>query len=190
MTKMRTYQCPSCSGQFDYLHHPNVEADPPPRYCPLCGFDTESDDDGLQAAITAPILHLKGVARNVDNIFRAEQEGAKFRADLTGESSLNVTNQRDNLRTGDMAAMPVVNDISRAMDASPVPVGFRGGAEQGLAASQMAHNFPDPRTGRVIAPNAGAKTMNAVRNMHPTFGGATTDRPALETQQPGYRRRG
>jgi hypothetical protein len=86
MTKIRRYQCPECEGQFDYLHHPNPDDDPAPRFCPLCGYDTWADQhEQLSATVTAPHLHLKGAARNVDGIWKAEQRGAEHRA-LVAES--------------------------------------------------------------------------------------------------------
>lgn len=185
MTKMRQYRCPGCSDVFSYLHHPNSQDDPAPRFCPLCGFDTEAEVYG--DVIQMPSL-AKGAARNVDGIFKAEQEGAAFRAELTGDSSLNITNQRDHLRPGDISAVPVVNDVTRAMDAQP-HMGFQGGASRGLEAAHMAQTFADPRLGRVIEPNAGARAMRAVKTLHGSRGFSTTDVPALETQMPGYRPR-
>lgn len=186
MTKMRTYQCPGCSGQFDYLHHPNIDSDPAPRFCPLCGFDTQADEDsGLQAAVTMPALP-RGVAKNVDGIFRAEQEGAAFRAELSGEPSLNVTDQRDNLRYGDIAAVPVVNPVSQFIDQNPNVAGWQ--RQQGFEHSQRAH-APDPVLGRPLFPNAGVRAVKGLRAFHSAQRHVTTDTPALETQQPGYRAR-
>jgi hypothetical protein len=188
MTKMRTYECPSCVGRFEYLHHPNVQADPPPRFCPLCGFDTLADEAlALTVPITSPHIQNSAVVKGVDGAWQAEQEGAKFRAELSGESSLSITDMKDNLRAGDITAIPVNNTVTQAMEQTPGQFGWQ--REQGLAVSQLAHSFPDPRLGKVIMPNAGARAMNAVRSAHAAAGGTITDTPALETQQPGYRRR-
>lgn len=181
MTKSVVYACPKCSGQFSYLHHPNPEQDPAPRFCPLCGFDTQADESsGLAPAITAPAL-MSARTRSIDGHMTAMEESSYQHAAATGEPSLKMTDMRTNLREGDITAMPVNNDISRMIDANPGRFGFQGGQQQAVEYSQTAH------TG--YAPNAGVRALNALRSGHAASGGVTTSLPALETQQPGYRSR-
>lgn len=188
MPKMRRYQCPDCQGQFDYLHHPNVEADPAPRFCPLCGYDTEADQhEQLSATVTAPHL-LKGAARNVDGIWEAEQKGAEFRAHMAQEmgldageaASIKISDMRD-AQVGEITAVPVNNAVTQVMDrAPPGAVGFVDGAQRGLGYSQAAH------TG--IYPNVGTHFLRGLKDRHSEYA-PVSDMPANETQSPGYRRR-
>ena len=185
MAKMRRYECPDCQGQFDYLHHPNVDDDPAPRFCPLCGYDTEVDS--LAQAVTAPHL-LKGAARNVDGIWQAEQKGAEFRAQMAEQMGLDA-GEAANLKVSDMreaaagetTAVPVNNAVTQMMDrAPPGLVGFVEGAQAGIGYSQAAH------TG--MYPNVGTHFLRGLKERHSEYA-PVSDMPARETQQPGYRRR-
>jgi hypothetical protein len=187
MTKMRTYQCPECTGQFDYLHHPNITDDPAPRFCPLCGYDTDADAQPLTVAVTAPHL-TKGAARNVDGIWEAEQRGAEHRAlmaqsmglDSAEAANLKVTNMMD-AQVGEITAPPLNNPVTQIMERAPQGTfGFVNGAQQGIGYSQLAH------TG--VAPNAGLKMLRSVKIQHSEYA-PVSDLPAKETQEPGYRPR-
>lgn len=176
----KRYECPSCEEQFAFQGTP--------RFCPLCSYDTQQET--LSEVISSPGLLRKGAAKNVDGIYRAEEEASKARAEMamnlgaTQEDANNIklTNQRDNLREGDTAYVPVDNPVSRAMEAQP-NFGFSQGAN-GLGYSQMAHSTAKP-TER----NAGARAASSLKAFHQAQGHVTSDAPALETQQPGYRRR-
>lgn len=195
MSKMRRYQCPDCSGQFDYLHHPNMESDPAPRFCPLCGFDTA--DDGHEDVICSPGL-LKGKAKGVDNIYKAEEEGSNFRAqkamemglDASEAASLKITNMRDNAKYGETSDVPLNNSVTQAMAQQPNAYGFQGSNQQAVGYSQQAH--VNPATGRLLPGkerNAGLRAASLLKSSHQAQGHVTSDAPALETQMPGYRRR-
>jgi hypothetical protein len=201
MTKARTYQCdgnPShrnpvlrAPHQFTYLHHPTVDADPVPRYCPKCGFDSE--DEEPTEAITSPhiALSIKGV---VDNMHKEMEAGADFRAamardqfglDAEDVAPMKFGDMKDGLRPGDTSDVPVQNDISRLMTAAPPGMfGFQGG--QGVGYSGPVSEGPFP--------NMGARTQKEVREAHVAntadprhVGHKTSSVPALETTQPGYR---
>lgn len=195
MPKLRTYECPGIpkhpGHQFTFLHHPVDE--PPPRYCPTCGFDSAGD---YEPAVTAPHIQ-RPIRAIVDNGYRAMEDSSNERAARAqelfgldkGESdTLKITNLRDNHRVGENSLVPVVNDVSRQMDAvnafNPNVVGFQPG---GSALS------PEVQTGPY--PNAGARTMQQLRAAHSKYAAATegralmSDTPATETQAPGYRRR-
>lgn len=200
MTKIARYKCPSCSGEFEYMHHPNPKDDPAPRFCPLCGFDTQADDsEGLQPPTpTAP--HLRSNREKSANAtYRAMEEGSNFRAEMAREQGLDteaanglkITDMKTNLREGDTADMPVSNEVTRQMDTInarvPGSVGFQG-AESGIAYSQNVTQGPHP--------NAGARAMVSLRSKHREFtagaghaGATSSDAPALETQSPTYKRR-
>ena len=189
----KRYRCPSCARLFDYDHHPSIEADPLPEECPYeCGFRSGAMPPGL----VAPHLGSVAVVASVDNVIRGMEDGARIRAQMGQElhgmdtadaAQLHLTNQRDRLRPGDISAMPVNNQVTQMMAAAPPgTLGFR----DGLGLSSAVSTGPYP--------NAGLRAMMDVKAAHDRVAGQVTgaagsvftaDRPALETQQPGYRKR-
>lgn len=197
MTIARVYQCPGTdqhdSHPFRYLHHPSVEADPVPRFCPICGYDTEGEEPDQVLALP----HIgKTIRSTVDTMYREMERGAEHRANVAMEThgmdaseaaGLRVTNLRDDAREGDTSDAPVNNEISRTIERAPEGIyGFQGAA--GLGYSGAVSSGP--------APNAGLRTMTALRGQHAAnlagaghAGAVTSSLPALETASPGYRRR-
>lgn len=196
MTRKR-YRCPQCEGVFVYDHHPSIAADPLPdgSACPHCGFVAESD---YPAAVVAPHVRSKTIVATVDNLHRDMEEGERFRANIAMEKfgldadearAMVSTNTMDNLRPGDISAAPVNNPVSQAISAAPQSYGFT----QDAAAFGMAQS-PAVQSG--LYPNAGLRSMMAVREAHQSLvsstghkAAVTSSLPALETQQPGYRKR-
>jgi hypothetical protein len=171
-------KCPECRGKF-----PWDPTKPHPKTCPLCdhyiGID-RADDDVVMPAF------LSGKTKRVDMVYDSMVRGSEMRAEKVAndyggskaESGMVMTNMRDGMREGDIAAPPVNNAITQFMDQTKVG-GFQG---DGLGySSQVATGF---------APNQGARMRTVLQNTHGAHGGAVSDRPALETIQPGYRRRG
>ena len=189
----RHYRCPECGGVFVYDHHPSMEADPLPddAACPHCSYRAAE----YPRAVVAPHIG-RPIRATVDNLMRDMEDGAEFRANIAREQmglseqeamALKVTDARDNLREGDIAAAPVHNDVTRAMEAQPQNFGFQASA-QGAAYSGAVQGGPFP--------NAGLHALNKVREMHPRLVSSTghgavvsTSNPDLGTLQPGYRKR-
>lgn len=179
----RRYSCPECAKQFTYDHHPSIAADPLPRFCPHCGFDATGE---FETPPAAPAIS-RGMVQRTDNLMRAGQEGADFRANMAREALGLDAEGAAAIR--DISAAPVHNEVTQAMAAAPTgTVGFNpvNGVGYSAAVSQGLY------------PNAGARAMQGVRDFHQKFtagaGHAATattssDLPAVETQQPGYRRR-
>lgn len=180
MARIRTYRCPSCEGQFDFMHHPTSE--PPPRFCPLCGYDTEGDAP-LASGITAPHIQ-KSISRAGDATYRQMEGQAEERMDMAAQmtgldrsefSDLKITDIKDNLREGDTADVSVVNDVSKAVDADPNNYGFRPQLAP-MGAGGPSGMIPDARgntplgyasmTTQGPAPYAGAKAATMVGNFH------------------------
>jgi hypothetical protein len=198
----RRYRCPDCRGEFNFDHHPSVEADPAPRFCPMCGFDTHADEP-LGTAVVAPHI-ATGTARSVDGSYRAVEEGSEFRAqmaqemgmDAEGANALKITDMVDRQREGDIAAVPVNNPVTQFMQHNPGSGGFTGGNNAfpnpaAIAAQTSANVQSGPY------PNAGAAAMHRLREAHRQFtagaghaGATSSDTPANEiTQNPNYRPR-
>jgi DNA-directed RNA polymerase subunit RPC12/RpoP len=187
------YRCPNCSRTLAYDHHPSIEADPLPEglACPGCGYA-----DTYEPAVVAPHIQ-RPILKNVDGMHRDMEAGEQFRANVAMEKfgldaaeakAMVQTNSADNLRAGDISAMPVNNAVTHVMDQAPHAFGWGGGQAQGAALS--------PQVQAGLYPNAGAKAMAQVRAVHGSLVASTghqaavsTSLPALETQAPGYRQR-
>lgn len=177
----RRYACPSCEREFTYDHHPSIAADPLPRYCPRCGFDSSGE---FETPPVAPYI-ATGAGQRGDNLQRAQEEGAEFRSQIAQEKfGLDPEAAR---MLKDTSTAPVNNAVSQAMAAMPVgTVGFNP--------TNSADYTGPVSQGRY--PNAGARAMQEVRAQHQAFtataghaGPTSSELPALETQNPNYRRR-
>ena len=172
MAKIHTLKCPSCGGTFDWLQHPSDE--PPPRFCQLCGFDSQTDNTAIEfhPAITTPMIrnpkHQSG-----DMVYRAYEEStaanARAAAEIAGttvaeQSNLKVTDFDTQVRQGDLSVKPIVNDVSRFMDAHPQVVQQANNPAQAMQYAAMAHAGAGPDA------YAGAKAMAAARAIHAEHG--------------------
>ena len=185
-------KCPGCEKEFNYLQHPSTEPEHP-RYCPLCGYDTESDATVItfQRAVTAPHI-AKSIGKAGDMTYRMMEGQAEERitaaAEMTGQpredfNDMKITNLKDNLREGDIAAMPEpTNPVTQRMaemQARGLPVGFGAGAQYAAGMAAAAHSGPDAY--------AGVKTRSMVRQHHAAAGNVVTDTPTLEAIKAGSR---
>lgn len=176
-------RCPECRGKFKWDMGKGW-----PEKCQLgCGFVMacdRADDD-----VVMPFIRTAATSAT-DKTYRDMERGSEVRAqaaaDLAGVpvsemSNLKITNLNDR-RDVEVQAMPVNNPVSQFMDQNPQAAGFRGG--DGLAYSAAVAAGPGA--------NAGAKARTALQSYHAelSHGVAVSERPALETESPLYRRRG
>ena len=178
-------RCPDCRKKFPWK--PN---DGFPDKCPNPECQSHI---GLteQQVIDIPMPFLSSAKnRSVDKVYRDMEAGSEIRvakaAEMTGAtkeemSSLKITDLKTGQRQGDIAMPAVNNPVSQLVDAPRSPFGFQG--SNGLG-------FSGPVASGAFA-NAGAKFQSVLRTAHAEKVGydAVGDRPALETTQPGYRRR-
>ncbi len=175
-----TLRCPDCRGKFPWNAKKAW-----PRHCPLCDADISNDRDDDDVVMPA---FISARTKHHDNYYRNMEKGSEFRAEAAAElagttasemSGLKITNLNDR-RDAEIAAIPVKNPVSDLM--STGVGGFQGA--NGVAYSAGVQQGP--------APNMGAQMMTKIRGHQTQISGGTavSDRPALETQQPGYRRRG
>ena len=153
-----------------------------PDSCPFCGVEMHNGDDEVLAV---PAFLTK--AKHVDRVYRDMEKGSEIRAQVAAEmlgvpvsdmADIKITDLKDARHAGEIAAKPVVNDVTRQMDtiaAAGGQVGFQGNGAQYAGAVQTGFD-----------PNSGIKQLTILQNHH----GKIADRPALETLQPGYIRRG
>jgi hypothetical protein len=198
MTKARTYACPGTARhaphKFEYLHHPSVEADPLPRFCGICGHDSEADGEPGEA-VTAPHI-ARPIRKTVDDMHRQMEAGAEFRANIAREhhgmdaedvANMKMTDMKDHLYPGDTSEVEVRNPVTEAMTIMPQQiVGMNTTAGMGFSTTVSQGPYP----------NMGAHTMAALRQQHARFtatagqaGVTTSSLPAFETTLPSYRKR-
>lgn len=185
-------RCPGCRKPFPW--DPAIDL---PERCPLkgCGYvakrrDPEMDEDGV-IVIAAPFLRSARM-NQVDKTYRELETSSEARAEAAAHfagvpmsemSHMKVTNLRDNTKPGEVAAMPVVNPVTQQMDFLR-----QHGGNVGFGADATQYG---PSIGSGVEPNAGARMRKVLHQHHErlSHGSATSDMPALETQQPGYRSR-
>ncbi len=171
-------RCPSCREKF-----PWDTAKGWPRFCAMCGTDISAKDD--DAVVMPNILSFR--SKIPDKAARDYMDGSEKRVHMAAElagtsaedmSSIKVTDLSDRMDVP--ANIPVNNPVTQFMAANP---GVGGMQANGVEYSAQVQTGPSP--------NVGAKMLTKVRERHSTIsmGSAVSDRPALETQQPGYRRR-
>lgn len=178
-------RCPECRQTFpwsgDY-----------PDACPLCEAHIGSGREDNDICMPS-IRHARTVIH--DRVYRDMERGSEHRVELAAEqlgvpkselSHLKITNMNEATRPGDVAAIPVNNVVSQAMAAAPGLTGFQGANGIGYSGPVQISTSPKAQD-----QNAGARFQTLLREEHGkrTNFTAVGDRPALETLQPGYRRR-
>ena len=177
-------RCPACRVTF-----PWDPAEGFPEYCPNETCETRIAHDRADDDVVTPFIrHAKTKAN--DKVYRDIEAASIQRAELAAEmagvpvsdmADLKITDLRSTRHEGDIAAVPVSNEVSRFMEQTKV-----GGWQGGQAAEYGTNVQVGPY------PNAGAHMRTALQNHHSqaTGGAGVSDRPANEVLQPGYRRRG
>ena len=165
-------RCPGCRGAFPW--DPAIDL---PERCPLkgCGYvakkrDPEMDENGT-IIIAAPFLRSATMKAN-DDCYRQLEQSSEVRAQLAADmagvpvsemSHLKVTNIRDT-RAGEVAAIPVVNDVTRQMDiikARGGQVGFGGSPDTTSTATGAITVNGQVIQG--IQPRAGIRAMEQIQ---------------------------
>jgi hypothetical protein len=151
-----------------------------PKKCPLPGCDYVDDRPETEGVVT-PFLSKKN-RLGADRTYRMMEEGsiqrAKMAAAETGlpESEfahLKITNMKDNLREGEIAAMePAPNPVSERMalmQQHNLPVGM--GAVNAQSFRGVAASGPEPY--------AGLRAVTKLKQAHGSSGHVVTENPGL-----------
>lgn len=172
-------RCPVCRTKFKW--------DPTagfPEYCPNEECSSRIAHDRADDDIVIPFIRHAATSAN-DQVYRQMEAGSEQRAKMAAEqlgvpvadmSDLKITDLQSTRHEGDIAAPPLPAHLQN--------YGSFGGGGNGAEHSPAVQAGPFP--------NAGAKFMTALNQHHAqiSHGSAVSHRPALETEQPGYRRRG
>lgn len=159
-----------------------------PEYCPNPKCKTRTAHDREDDAVVMPFIKSSATSAN-DSLYRRMEQASERRVELAAEKAgvptsemadLKITNLRETRHEGAVAAVPVNNPVSQFMQQNPSAGGF---GVDGVGYSGQVAAGPSP--------NRGARVQSMVRQMHAEGMGwdKVGDRPALETLNPGYRRR-
>lgn len=130
---MRTFACDG-GGKleehtFELMQH---REDGPPGFCPMCGAKV-----GNVVPLPAKVsIGGKAITKAVDQTYRAIEASSAERAELAGNPAIKVTNMKDHLREGDVAAILPNNSVTQWMDTAAragASYGFGGGAMSGVS---------------------------------------------------------
>lgn len=173
-------RCPSCRKAFPW--DPAIDL---PSRCPLPGCDYVAKPKGEVIEIAAPFIRSQKTTRT-DASYRELETSSAIRAELAAQaagvpvsemSHLKVTNIRDT-KEGEIAAMPVVNDVTRQMDMIKQRggvVGFGGQAmDTGTATGAVTMRDANGNPTKVIQgiePRAGARAMELNQRLIPQIVG-------------------
>lgn len=136
MSTTLTIKCGLCREKFPWPKDTKF-----PDYCACCGkyIGHGRDDDD----IVMPFIRTNGKSASVDKVYRDMEAGSEFRAQMAAEQAgvpvsemagLKITNLNDR-RDAEIAAPALTGsaaELERVIhaQASPIPVGFQGGAPQ------------------------------------------------------------
>lgn len=177
-----------CNGCQNFIRIPANEDWP--DFCPKCGRAANEVPTEVQAPHIA-----KSIGKNTDKMYRDMEAGSTHRAQMASEitgdpvsefGDLKITDMKDNLREGDDAAPSVTaanNPVQAVIEQAPQGLfGFQDRG-QGLAHSAGVSQGPSP--------NAGIRMLPGLRSQHQkaTGGRGSSDMPANEIRQAGYRPR-
>ncbi len=189
MAVYRTYECPACKKNFDFLHHPNDE--PPPNFCPLCGADVSGKkkqrmrkaERVLSPGLSERIKHAPSVRRtaskSADAVYRgmenASHDRMKDAAEVLGVdprtlSNMKFTDMKDNMREGDMAQSTTPTDATKITGSvGNMNLPDSGGTGQNIAFNPFQHNAQAAEMVRA-GPRAGNGARELVNSLHATKG--------------------
>lgn len=179
-------RCPVCRQTFPFDASSGFPDLCPNDSCQSRIASDRSDDEICMPSIrTLRTATLDRTYRDMEvaSEVRARQAASELNVPVHEVSDLKITDLRDARRQGDVAAVPVVNDVTREMDRIAAHGGSVGFQPNGAQYSGAVSSGPTP--------NAGARTQLQVRDFHAKTAGwdKISSQPPLETLQPGYRSR-
>ncbi len=176
-------RCPTCRMKFPWEPTKGL-----PDLCPNEDCNSRIGADVDDNVICMPSIRSTARTKSVDKVYRdieaASEQRAEEAASMLGVSKadmadLKITDLRPTRHEGDVAAVPVNNQVSQLIDRGIG--GFQGANGVGFSGPVQSG----------FAPNAGAHMQKTLRETHANRVGwdKVGDAPALELTNPGYRRR-
>ena len=102
---MRTYSCDNGGEAEPHEFEVMLKSGEHPKFCPVCGAEVDAESLPLPSKIA---IGGSAIARATDQTYRLLESSTAARAAELGAPALKVTDLKDNLREGDVAAkLPV-----------------------------------------------------------------------------------
>lgn len=142
---MRTYACDSAGTSEEHVFDVRLRSDEHPRFCPHCGFAVDQRSKPRPSKVS---IGGSAVARAVDMTYRSLEEGSAQRAAAVNNPQLKITNMKDRLREGDVAAVLPNNSVTQFMgvaEQANIKYGFGGGSMGRHVSLNMASPSPVPQ---------------------------------------------
>jgi hypothetical protein len=164
--------CPDCGGTFRM----ELEAGAYPDFCSLCGVYVGVDPDFVPSQMNIGSERTK----SIDGTYRQMVQASEGRAESFGQPAMRITDMKDNLREGDVAAMvPQPSPEYQAMTAETPPQ-FQGGAGMGQPEAVMAA-IAGAKAGPRSAQGTGANVLSMIQG-----GGNRPPAPASPLVRGGF----
>lgn len=141
---VRTYECDNGGEGESHQFEMMIKSDEHPKFCPTCGNPFDNLDD-IKVIPGTKNVGKSNINKAVDLTYRALEESSAARAELAGNPNFKITDMKDNLRQGDVAAMPIHNSVTQFMDeagSQGAKFGWGGGASVATSAP-IAQVNPD-----------------------------------------------
>lgn len=160
-------RCPECRKTFKW-----EPSKPDPRFCPVCEADLGEPPADNVIAIPA---FLSAKTKASDDTYRQAEAASEYRmqkaAELAGcdpseMSALKITDMRSTKNPGDIAAVPVVNEVTKQMEAINARggnFGFGANGAEFAAGTATGAVTVNGKTTHGIEPRAGAKTLGVIQ---------------------------
>ena len=163
-------KCPECRKAFKWEPLKDY-----PQFCPLCNADMGQLPDGDVISIPA---FLSAKTKASDAVYRQAEAASEYRVqkaaelagcDVSEMSSLKITNMRDTKHAGDIAAVPLVNAVTKQMEAINArggQFGFGANGAEFAAGTATGAVTVNGVTTQGIEPRAGAKVLGAIQRSY------------------------
>lgn len=166
-------QCPDCAGTFRMDLPPGTF----PDFCPLCAAYVGVDPDFVPSQMNIG----SGRTRSIDGTYREMEAASAARAEAFGQPAMKMTDMKDGLREGDVAAAPPQpsQDYKEAVARAGVEgAQFQGGAMGQPEAVQAA--IAGARVGPRASQGTGAGVLSVIQ------GGGSAPKPASPLVRGGF----
>src|SRR5215469_3376355 len=140
----RTYACDSAGTAAEHTFELMMKPEEHPSFCPVCGYSVDQRSRPRPSKVS---IGGKGnLAKAVDMTYRALEESSADRAAALNNPNMKITDMKDRLREGDVAAVMPSNSVTQFMqaaDAHNIRYGW-GGGSMGTPAFHSATPTPLP----------------------------------------------
>lgn len=141
---IRTYACNSAGTGEEHEFEVKLKSGEHPKFCPVCGYAVDQRSKPRPKKMS---LGGSALARSVDRTYRSLEETSAQRAAAMNNPGLKITDMKDRLREGDVAAVMPHNSVTNFMDTANhhnIRYGW-GGGSMGTPAFHNASPLPVPQ---------------------------------------------